>query len=113
MRELRNVLERAALLCEGEVIRACHLPSSLRASEEPNREEASEEKFSAGADAPRDFRREVENLERRLLDEALRRAAGNIHQCARDLGLTYRVCAYKLRGYGLDYHRYLPPAAEG
>lgn len=99
VRELRNILERAVLLCEDDVIRACHLPPSMRDQEPvPDVESAAR---------PLDFRREVENLERRLLDEALRRAGGNIHQTARDLGLTYRVCAYKLRGYGLDYRRYL------
>ena len=32
VRELRNILERASLLCDGDVIQAAHLPEELRAS---------------------------------------------------------------------------------
>ena len=50
-----------------------------------------------------------ERLERDLLEEALRSAAGNIHQAARNAGLTYRVMQYKVKKYGIDWRSFTHP----
>ena len=44
---------------------------------------------------------------------ALRNAQGNIHQSARDIGLTYRIIYYKIKKYGINYHDFLPSPSKG
>ncbi len=99
VRELKNVIERAVLLCDEKALRVYHLPSELQ-----------REREGAGALRERGagFTATVEQLEKDLIVEALRNARGNIHQAARDLGLTYRILHYKIHKYGLDYRQYLP-----
>jgi two-component system response regulator HupR/HoxA len=43
----------------------------------------------------------VEDLERRMIDEALRRNKGNISRAAKQLGLTRRGLQLKLGRYGM------------
>lgn len=95
VRELQNVLERAALLAAGDTIRREHLPQELRHADPklPRR---------ATATVPRSFQEHVAALEKHLLTKALVAAEGNIHQAARDSGLTCRVFSYKMKKYGLE-----------
>jgi transcriptional regulator with GAF, ATPase, and Fis domain len=84
VRELRNTLERAAILCEGGLITARHL--SLRATERP-----------AGA-ATTDLR----VVERETIEEVMRETGGNKVKAARRLGLSRTQLYVRLRKYGLD-----------
>lgn len=97
VRELQNAMERAVLLCEGDTVHPCHLPPCLRASE--------------GRAAPGGrnlgFHEEVGLLEKTRLEEALTLSGGNIHQAARNIGITYRIFYYKMKKYGIDYRRFL------
>jgi two-component system response regulator FlrC len=78
VRELENTMERAAILCEGEV-------------------EAADLPFEQGAGA-RPVR--WKEIERRAIEEALRAAAGNRTQAARQLGISLRTLQYRLKEYG-------------
>jgi transcriptional regulator with GAF, ATPase, and Fis domain len=84
VRELRNTLERAAILCEGGLITAQHL--SLRATERP-----------AGA-ATTDLR----IVERETIETVLRETGGNKVKAAKRLGLSRTQLYVRLRKYGLD-----------
>ncbi len=103
IRELRNTMERAVLVCDEEAIRAYHLPTDMQKSGQAN----TLREHGAG------FTETVERLEKDLIVDALRNAQGNIHQSARDIGLTYRIIYYKIKKYGINYHDFLPSPSKG
>ncbi len=96
VRELENVIERAVVLAEGEVIHGHHLPPSLQM----NRYSAVPEQL--------DFSTRVAAFETELITEALKEANGNQTKAAERLGITKRVIQYKIRGYGIPWERFLP-----
>ncbi len=100
VRELQNAMERAVLLCEGDLVCPCHLPPGLRSADSGD---VTEEPTGR----PLSFHEEVGLLEKKRLEEALSRSHGNIHQAARDIDITYRIFYYKMKKYGIDYRRYL------
>jgi len=93
VRQLENALERAVLLAEGEVLEAADLPHELRTLSTPA-DPATEEDLS--------FKRRLPELERRLIQAALRRTGGNRSQAARLLELSYKALLYKIRDYDLQ-----------
>jgi DNA-binding NtrC family response regulator len=95
IRELKNVIERAVVLCEGGVIRPGDLPLELRG-------DCDEGLPAAGGGAGRPFLSSIEQAECRLIEEALKRSGGNISEAARGLGITRNTLRYRLRKYGLD-----------
>lgn len=103
IRELKNAIERAVLLCGDGVIRAHHFPPSLQTPESTR----------ALSGSGTDFNAVIGHMERELLVDALKTACGNIHQAARDSGLTYRVFYYKLKKYGIDYRRFVVDVRGG
>jgi len=99
VRELENVVERALVLAEGEVLQARDLPplpSNGHAA--PNGSEGSLSFPTEGMD----LTRVVEGLEERLLREALDRARGVKAEAARLLGLKPSALYYKLEKYGIE-----------
>jgi transcriptional regulator with PAS, ATPase and Fis domain len=88
VRELRNTLERAAILCEGGLITAQHL--SLRTSDER----------PAGT-ATTDLR----VVERETIETVMRESGGNKVRAAKRLGLSRTQLYVRLRKYGLDGER--------
>ncbi len=93
VRELENVIERAVVVCDGEVIQERHLPLPVRANEQV-----------AGDRVTLD--EAVERLERRLVEAALRDEKGSISGAARLLGTTERILRYKIRKLRLDAARF-------
>jgi DNA-binding NtrC family response regulator len=92
VRELFHVLQRAAVLCGGEVIDVVNLPAPIgRAA--PEAEPAGEEDLSLHAATAR--------LERRLISRALERAKGNRSAAARLLGIGRPLLYAKLEEHGL------------
>jgi len=90
VRELENCIERAVLVCNGEVIRAEHLPPSLQTADAVGRSDAT---TLPGA---------VETLEREMILEALKSAHGHQGRASRLLGVTPRILGYKIRKYDID-----------
>jgi len=87
VRELENAIQRALVLCPGEVVLPAHLPPELSGSGP-----------AAALEVPRTWEdlkqrkqelreRNVEELERRFLEEALARAAGNVSRAADEVGM--------------------------
>ena len=89
VRELENLLERAVVLCRGDVIDRGDLPLIL---DEPD----------APSEATTQLTAAVEGLERRMIREALKRANGVQTRAAELLGVTERALRYKLKKYGLQ-----------
>jgi transcriptional regulator with GAF, ATPase, and Fis domain len=84
VRELRNVLERAAILCEGGVITPQHLS------------------LEAGPIAMAPPTTDLRAAERRTIEHVLRETDGNKAKAARRLGLTRTQLYVRLRKYDLD-----------
>ncbi|HKP76546.1 MAG TPA: sigma-54 dependent transcriptional regulator, partial [Longimicrobiaceae bacterium] len=86
VRQLRNVIERAVLVADGEVLRAEHLPPEvLNAAEGPGGD-------GDGAFLP------LRELERRHIRRALDLTGGNLGDTARLLGIHRNTLRQKLRG---------------
>jgi len=91
VRELMNCIERAVILCNGDVLDVDHLPPSLQDLEVIPYDEP---------DAS--FKEKVENYEKSLLNDALKRAKGNHTKVAKLLKSTPRIVTYKIKTYGLE-----------
>ena len=99
VRELRNVIERAALLCDGPELTAEALPERLRGSAPAQTtSDLSEDKQRASTGRFADL---VRSYETQLITEALKAAGGNQTKAAEQLGMPLRTLVYKLRSYGL------------
>jgi DNA-binding NtrC family response regulator len=94
VRELMHVIERAAVLCGGEVIDVLNLPESVRAHVPTVHAEAH-------ADEPLLLRDAVAELEKRMILQALERARGNRSEAARQLGIARAQLYTKLEEYGI------------
>ncbi|MBN1663473.1 MAG: sigma 54-interacting transcriptional regulator [Deltaproteobacteria bacterium] len=91
VRELENCIERAVLICNGDVIERMHLPPSLQAQEKTHEIRASNKLSIA-----------VEAQEKALIMDALERAGGNQTKTARILGTTKRIIQYKIKKLDID-----------
>jgi len=95
VRELRNAMERAALLCRGELILVEHLPARVRAAAE-----------TSEPSPPTDPER-LGEIERQAIVQALRKHDFNRTETAKALGISRRALLYKLQrfrelGYAVD-----------
>ena len=94
VRELENCLERSVLICEGEAIKAHHLPPTLQTAESSN----TQTKLS--------FDQAVGAVEKELIIEALKKTNGNRSKAAEELGITQRIINYKIDKYGIEPKRF-------
>lgn len=85
-RELRNIIERAAILCQSGLIEPIHLnlssPSALSGSIQSDQSDAEQE--------------------RKIILDALEKAKWNRRQAANALGMPYSTLRYKLEKLGLS-----------
>jgi cytochrome b subunit of formate dehydrogenase len=90
VRELRNVIERAVLLADGETIGARELPLEVTAP------------MAAPVAAPLpDAGVKLDEMERRLLVQALERTGGNQSHAAQLLGLSRHQVRTRMKRHGL------------
>ncbi|WP_407292463.1 sigma-54-dependent transcriptional regulator [Stutzerimonas zhaodongensis] len=94
VRELENMLERAYTLCDGDEIK----PSDLRLSDAPGMPENGEASL-AQIDNLEDH---LEDVERKLIMQALEETRWNRTAAAQRLGLSFRSMRYRLKKLGLD-----------
>jgi len=102
VRELKNIIERIAILCDAEYIDVAHLPIEIRQS--PSRpslpplpttwEEFRRLKEQAAEGA-------IQDLERRFVLEALRRAGGNVSRAAKEVRMLRPNFHKLMRKYGI------------
>ncbi|WP_028581206.1 sigma-54-dependent Fis family transcriptional regulator [Desulfogranum japonicum] len=90
VRELQNCIERAVLICDGSAIKSIHLPPSLQSSDGDQ------------IDKPLSLATAVENFERELIIDALKKNNGNQTKAAKSLDTSLRIINYKIHGYSID-----------
>jgi DNA-binding NtrC family response regulator len=101
VRELRNVIERASILAEGEFITERELNSSLTPVAAPTRPAQSvSQTASAGVGQPPP--EALASLEREHVLEVLQRVGGNKMAAAQILGVSRRALYRRLERYGAD-----------
>jgi len=94
VREMENALERAVLMCEGQVIHAHHLPPSLQTAE------------ASGTVTRVSLADAVIAYEKDLIQDALKTTRGNRAKAARLLDATERILNYKIKKYAIDVRRF-------
>jgi two-component system, NtrC family, response regulator HydG len=96
VRELHNVVEGLTITCKDELIRPDHLPVSLRDTQSTgsNGEIEKTSLLSFGLSA--------QEMEKKLLKEALQRTGGNISEASRLLKITRNTLRYRIAKYQLS-----------
>ena len=89
IRELENCIERAVLLCNDDVIRSEHLPPSLQMAD------------SKRAGVSRSLAEIIQNTEKELIVDALKKCGGQQRKAAKELCVTERILGYKIKKYSI------------
>src|SRR3989339_435671 len=89
IRELENCIERAVLLCNGEVIRSEHLPPSLQMIKKTE---------TVVSKSLSDI---ISQTEKELIIDALKKFGGQQRKTAEELGVTERILGYKIKKYNI------------
>jgi two-component system response regulator PilR (NtrC family) len=97
VRQLQNIVERAATLAESEVLGPETLPPALRGEAPPQSPAGEPEELGESFS----LEKYLDDAERRYLMTALRRADGVKTRAAELLGLTFRSFRYRLAKHGL------------
>jgi DNA-binding NtrC family response regulator len=92
IRELQNTVERVLLTCKGEVVEPEDLPDNLgqilsNLIQPPSL-------LSLGLS--------IEDIEKRVIEEALEKTQGNVSDASRLLGVTRNTLRYRIQKYGLQ-----------
>jgi len=90
VRELQNCIERAVLICDEEAIKNYHLPPTLQTAD------------SINARNPLSFAAAIENFERELIIEALKKNNGNQTKAAQYLDTSLRIINYKIHKFNIE-----------
>ncbi|MFL6227564.1 MAG: sigma-54-dependent transcriptional regulator [Pyrinomonadaceae bacterium] len=119
VRELRNTIERAMVLAEGDVLQPGDLPDEIKpatqaTSTSPNETVAASPPVAGGGVAvpfTADFREDRREFERRYIARCLEETGGNVTRAASILGMHRQSLQHKLRELGLA-RRYIAVAAD-
>jgi Nif-specific regulatory protein len=94
VRELENTIERAVLVCDGNVVHGHHLPPTLQTAE------------ASGTVMSTSLAEAVQAYEKDVIQDALKTTRGNCAKAARMLSTTERIISYKVRKYAIDCTRF-------
>jgi Nif-specific regulatory protein len=94
VRELENTIERAVLVCDGNVVHGHHLPPTLQTAE------------ASGTVMSTSLAEAVQAYEKDLIQDALKTTRGNCAKAARMLSTTERIVSYKVKKYSIDCARF-------
>jgi len=103
IRELKNTIERIAILCDAEIIEPMHLPGEIKG-------QAKEQircDFPETWNGFKEYKHLAQNeaiiqMEKQFLQEALRRAEGNVSKAAKSAGMQRSYFHSLLRKYNMD-----------
>jgi DNA-binding NtrC family response regulator len=107
IRELKNIIERIAVLCDSEIIEPRHLPGELSSLPKGL-------SFEELPDNWQDFKKYKQNaqkevlaqIEKQFLVEALKKARGNVSKAAQSVGMHRTNFHLLLRKYNLSSSNY-------
>ena len=91
VRELENCIERAVLVCNEDVIRSEHLPPSLQMNR----------KIAVDTGSTMTLTQIIENKEKEIIIDTLKKVGGSQRKAAAELGITERIMGYKIKKYGI------------
>lgn len=91
VRELQNCMERAVLICDGDTIKSNHLPPTLQTSDSVQSDKN-----------PLSLSAAVENFEKDLIIDGLKKNRGNQTQTAKFLDTSLRIINYKIHQYNIN-----------
>jgi Nif-specific regulatory protein len=94
VRELENAIERAVVVCDGQVVHAHHLPPTLQTA------------ASSGTAMSLSLDDAIAAYEKDLIQDALKTSRGNRAKAARLLNTTGRIMNYKVKQLGIDWRRF-------
>jgi Nif-specific regulatory protein len=94
VRELENAIERAVLICDGNVIHGHHLPPTLQTAE------------ASGTAVTVSLGDALASYEKDLIQDVLKSTRGNRSKAARLLRTTERILNYKVKKYTIDCRRF-------
>ncbi len=96
VRELHNVVEWLTITCKAEIIQPAHLPASVKTISSTN----------GVSQGPKPsllaFGLSFQDMEKRMLEEALRKTSGNISEASRLLKMTRNTLRYRMAKYHLS-----------
>ncbi|HSQ40939.1 MAG TPA: sigma 54-interacting transcriptional regulator [Fibrobacteraceae bacterium] len=94
VRELENVMERAVILCEDEVVHGYNLPPSLQ------------DATISGTSERSALDSKLESIEYEYIVDALKKSHGNMTEAARELGMTRRILGLRMQKYKMDFRHF-------
>ena len=94
VRELENLIERAVVLCEGDVLMPEDIPERIQAPQDSVAQVLSSGELS--------IKRASRVIEEALIKRALDKTRGNRTAAARLLEISHRALLYKIKEYGLS-----------
>ncbi len=92
VRELHNLAEWLTITCKEAVIQPHHLPASVRAVVPPE---------TGPKPSLLPFGLSIQDMEKSMLEEALRKASGNVSEASRLLKITRNTLRYRMAKYHL------------
>ncbi len=106
VRELENAMERAVILCRSSLLLPEHFPiTGMKLQmEQPEAGVVPLTPLTPASGKSESLSESVEQLEKAMIRDALKRTGGNQRKAAQILGVTERILGYKIKNYGLkDY----------
>jgi two-component system response regulator AtoC len=91
VRELENTIERAMVLCEGEMVTAADLPERVREARDPVQMQLASGELSV--------KKTMRIIEEILIRRALQKTKGNRTRAAEVLEISHRALLYKIKDY--------------
>ncbi|MDR4469637.1 MAG: sigma 54-interacting transcriptional regulator [Nitrospira sp.] len=95
VRELHNVVEWLTITCKEDVIQPQHLPTSVKSSPTTNPQ------GHTPATSFLTFGLSFQEMEKRMLEEALQKTSGNVSEASRLLKMTRNTLRYRMAKYHL------------
>ena len=94
VRELENTIERAMVLCDGDLIDTADLPDRIREALDPVQVHLASGELS--------IKKTVHAIEQILIRRALTKTGGNRTRAAELLEISHRALLYKIKDYKID-----------
>lgn len=96
VRELHNVVEWLTITCKAETIQPAHLPASVKSASPTNGLHQSPRPSLLA------FGLSFQDMEKQMLEEALRKSSGNVSEASRLLKMTRNTLRYRMAKYHIE-----------